>query len=193
MPGAPEPFSIPAAFFRRNETGGVRIENENVRSGLIVIDVGVGTDGWRCAVRALLWSSQLHDRARKERAKTAVAYNSLQKSMAFTPRAPSAGPTGGDGVALPAGTTIFCNCLSFVSKRKESARIAHYELRCWCLRHNGRMQVRVAIRISASGLESLGVSKVVQGRGRSKGRGVLSVMSRGESSVPGMLVVASKQ
>jgi hypothetical protein len=33
--------------------------------------------------------------------------NSLQKSMAFTPLAPSAGPTGGDGVAFPAGTTIF--------------------------------------------------------------------------------------
>jgi hypothetical protein len=38
-----------------------------------------------------------------------VTYNSLQKSIAFTPRAPSAGPTGGDGVAFPAGTTIFCS------------------------------------------------------------------------------------
>lgn len=27
--------------------------------------------------------------------------------MALTPRAPRAGPTGGDGVAFPAGTTIF--------------------------------------------------------------------------------------
>jgi hypothetical protein len=34
-------------------------------------------------------------------------YNSLQKSIALTPRAPSAGPTGGEGVAFPAGTTIF--------------------------------------------------------------------------------------
>lgn len=34
-------------------------------------------------------------------------HNSLQKSMALTARAPSAGPTGGDGDALPAGTTIF--------------------------------------------------------------------------------------
>jgi len=33
--------------------------------------------------------------------------NSLQKSIALTPRAPNAGPTGGDGVALPAGTRIF--------------------------------------------------------------------------------------
>lgn len=34
--------------------------------------------------------------------------------MALTPRAPSAGPTGGEGVALPAGMTSFYN-------RKESA------------------------------------------------------------------------
>lgn len=33
--------------------------------------------------------------------------NSLQKSIAFTPLAPKAGPTGGDGVAFPAGTKIF--------------------------------------------------------------------------------------
>jgi hypothetical protein len=31
--------------------------------------------------------------------------NSLQKSMDFTPLAPSAGPTGGDGAAFPAPTT----------------------------------------------------------------------------------------
>ena len=30
------------------------MENVNVRSGLIVIDVGVGTDGVKWAVRALL-------------------------------------------------------------------------------------------------------------------------------------------
>src|SRR5215475_1973186 len=31
------------------------------------------------------------------------ALNALQKSMMFTPCCPSAGPTGGAGVALPAG------------------------------------------------------------------------------------------
>ena len=34
------------------------------------------------------------------------ALNVLQKSMMFTPACPSAGPTGGAGVALPAG---ICN------------------------------------------------------------------------------------
>ena len=75
----------------------------------MVIDVGVGTEGVRWAVRALLdheyllvrrWIEDMQ-RIQKE------TYNSLQKSIAFTPRAPSAGPTGGDGVAFPAGTTIF--------------------------------------------------------------------------------------
>ena len=55
--------------------------NVKVRSGCTVISVGVGIPGWRCAVRAL---------------------NSLQKSMALTPRAPSAGPMGGVGEAFPA-------------------------------------------------------------------------------------------
>ena len=35
-------------------------------------------------------------------------HNSLQKSMALTPRAPNAGPMGGEGVALPAGTMSLC-------------------------------------------------------------------------------------
>ena len=53
-----------------------------VRSGWTVIRVGIGTPGSICDVLAL---------------------NSLQKSIDFTPRAPSAGPTGGVGAALPAG------------------------------------------------------------------------------------------
>lgn len=56
--------------------------NVNVRSGCTVMRVGVGTPCSMCAVLAL---------------------NSLQKSMDLTPRAPSAGPTGGVGAALPAG------------------------------------------------------------------------------------------
>lgn len=55
----------------------------NVLSGLTVIKEGTGVPGSRFAVRAL---------------------NSLQKSIDFTPFAPSAGPTGGEGEALPAGT-----------------------------------------------------------------------------------------
>jgi hypothetical protein len=33
-----------------------------------------------------------------------AALNALQNSMMFTPRWPSAGPIGGEGVAEPAGT-----------------------------------------------------------------------------------------
>jgi hypothetical protein len=36
------------------------------------------------------------------------ALNSLQKPMMLTPRWPSAGPMGGEGVAAPAGT---CNLM----------------------------------------------------------------------------------
>lgn len=44
-PAAPDPFSIFAAFFSRYDTGGVLNVKENVRSGLIVINVGIGTSG----------------------------------------------------------------------------------------------------------------------------------------------------
>lgn len=37
--------------------------------------------------------------------------NCLQKSMARMPFCPSAGPTGGDGVALPAGTVNLSSCV----------------------------------------------------------------------------------
>ena len=81
-PGRPVPFSMPAAFFRKYEAGGVFVIKVKVRSGWTVIRVGTGTPGSMCIVLAL---------------------NSLQKSMDFTPRAPRAGPTGGVGAALPAG------------------------------------------------------------------------------------------
>lgn len=92
-PGRPVPFSIPAVFFKRYVVGGVLVINEKVRSGSTVIKVGVGTPGSMWAVRAL---------------------NSLQKSIDFTPRAPSAGPTGGVGAALPAGTKMRYNL--FITK-----------------------------------------------------------------------------
>ena len=98
-PGRPVPFSMPAAFLRKYVVGGVLVMKVNVRSGRIVISVGVGTPGSMCAVRAL---------------------NSLQKSIDLTPRAPSAGPTGGEGVALPAGIKMrLWNMLSFDVEESE--------------------------------------------------------------------------
>src|SRR4029453_1858769 len=41
------------------------------------------------------------------------ALNDLQNSMMFTPCWPSAGPTGGDGVAAPAGHCSFSTATSF--------------------------------------------------------------------------------
>lgn len=79
----PLPEEIPAACFNNQPVGGVFTTKEKDLSGFTVITTGVGVELSRCAVLAL---------------------NSLQKSMDFTPRAPSAGPTGGEGVALPAGT-----------------------------------------------------------------------------------------
>ena len=52
--GDPEPLGILAVCFNRYVTGGERKLKENVRSGFMVIKVGVGRDGARCAVRALL-------------------------------------------------------------------------------------------------------------------------------------------
>src|SRR5690606_22293280 len=40
------------------------------------------------------------------------ALNCLQKSMIFTPLAPNAGPTGGDGFAAPPFTCNFTNALT---------------------------------------------------------------------------------
>ena len=54
-----------------------------VRSPNAVITTGIGMPGSMPCVAAL---------------------NSLQNCMMFRPRWPSAGPIGGDGLALPAGT-----------------------------------------------------------------------------------------
>jgi hypothetical protein len=69
-----------------------------------------------------------------------VTYKSLQKSMALTPRAPSAGPTGGEGVALPAGMTSFYNrkesaLLDFVGSMQMIWYAAHDNLLCGDLGH----------------------------------------------------------
>ena len=86
-PGRPVPFSMLAAFFRKYETVGVLVTKVKVRSGWMVIIVGIGVPGEMWAVRAL---------------------NSLQKSIDLTPRAPRAGPTGGVGAAFPAAMRRRC-------------------------------------------------------------------------------------
>src|ERR1700690_1468157 len=80
----PEPgfFAVasPAAFLIKTAAGGVLVTNVNDRSENTVMTTGIVTSSLACAcVRAL---------------------NCLQKSMMFTPCWPSAGPTGGAGLAL---------------------------------------------------------------------------------------------
>src|SRR2546427_3560100 len=49
------------------------------------------------------------------------ALNPLQNSMMFTPCWPSAGPTGGDGFALPAGICSFTIAWTFFIARSYSS------------------------------------------------------------------------
>ena len=77
------PFSIFAAFLMSTVAGGVFMMKVKLLSAYAVITTGTGRPGSIFCVCAL---------------------NALQNSMMLRPRWPSAGPMGGDGFALPAGT-----------------------------------------------------------------------------------------
>ena len=79
--GTPEPFCSPAALSRRIDAGGVLVMKVKERSEKTVITTGMISPCCPC-VRAL---------------------KVLQNSMMLTPCWPRAGPTGGAGVAWPAG------------------------------------------------------------------------------------------
>src|SRR6184192_710628 len=79
------PTSIPASFLSSTAAGGVLVMKVNDRSLKIVTSTGVTIPAWPW-VRAL---------------------NCLTNSMMLTPWGPSAVPTGGAGVAWPAGTWSF--------------------------------------------------------------------------------------
>mmetsp|Transcript_4047 Transcript_4047/g.8775 ORF Transcript_4047/g.8775 Transcript_4047/m.8775 type:complete len:213 (+) Transcript_4047:235-873(+) len=78
--GSAAPLGTPAAFFNNTEAGGVFKMNVKDLSSKTVISTGIIIPGWS-AVRALY---------------------SLQNIIMLTPFAPSAGPIGGAGFALPA-------------------------------------------------------------------------------------------
>src|SRR5687767_14949823 len=78
--GSPEPFSTPAALSSIRAAGGVLVTNVNDRSSNTEISTGITLP--RCDSVAALYA--------------------LQNSMMLTPCWPSAGPTGGAGVAAPA-------------------------------------------------------------------------------------------
>src|SRR5207302_490279 len=84
LPAVPEPLSTLSAFLIRSDAGGVFRTNVNERSSKMVISTGITRPAcW--AVRSLY---------------------SFTNPMMLTPCWPRAGPTGGAGVALPAGS---CN------------------------------------------------------------------------------------
>src|SRR3712207_3372450 len=78
--GSPEPFSTPAALSSMRAAGGVLVTKVNERSSKTEISTGMTLP--RCDSVAALYA--------------------LQNSMMLTPCWPSAGPTGGAGVAAPA-------------------------------------------------------------------------------------------
>src|SRR3569832_2434919 len=71
------------AFLISTVAGGVFMMKVKLLSANAVITTGIGRPG------SMPW---------------VLALNALQNSMMFRPRWPSAGPMGGDGFALPAGT-----------------------------------------------------------------------------------------
>jgi hypothetical protein len=78
--GLPDPFGTPAARSSRSFAGGVLVTKVKGAVGIDVISTGTVSQPEKL-VRALY---------------------SLQNCMMFTPCWPSAGPTGGAGLALPA-------------------------------------------------------------------------------------------
>src|SRR5579863_10131570 len=91
--GSAEPLTMPAARSNKIEAGGVFKINVNVRSVYTVTSTGkIIPSGSFCV----------------------LALNCLQKSMMFKPCGPRAVPTGGAGVALPAGScSLIVVCIFF--------------------------------------------------------------------------------
>src|SRR6185503_18902737 len=98
--GSAEPFASPIARLISTGTGGVLVMNVNERSEKIVITTGMINPSWSFA--------------------DVFALNALQKSMMLTPCGPSAVPTGGAGVAFPAGICNFTIAVTFFAIRNQS-------------------------------------------------------------------------
>src|SRR5579872_4822876 len=91
--GSADPFARLTARLISTGTGGVLVMNVNERSEKMVITTGMISPSWSLA--------------------DVFALNALQNSMMFTPCGPSAVPTGGAGVALPAGICNFTLPVTF--------------------------------------------------------------------------------
>src|SRR5437762_920731 len=89
--GSADHFAMLAARFRSTAAGGVFVMNEYDRSAYTVTTTGM--------IRPSSFA--------------VFALKFLQKSMMFTPCGPSAVPTGGAGVALPAAIWSFTTAVTF--------------------------------------------------------------------------------
>src|SRR5271170_3068231 len=95
--GSAEPLAMPTARLISTGTGGVLVMNVNERSEKMVITTGMIRPSWSLP--------------------EVLALKALQKSMMLTPCGPNAVPTGGAGVALPAGICNFTFAVIFFAIR----------------------------------------------------------------------------
>src|SRR4051812_25789085 len=91
--GSAEPLAMATARLMSTGTGGVLVIKVKERSEKMVITTGMISPSWSLA--------------------DVLALNALQNSMMLTPCGPSAVPTGGAGVALPAGICNFTFAVIF--------------------------------------------------------------------------------
>src|SRR6266403_3367996 len=96
--GSADPFARFTARLISTGTGGVLVMKVKLRSEKIVITTGMIRPSWSLA--------------------DVLALNALQKSMMLTPCGPSAVPTGGAGVALPAGLCSLTCAVTFLAIRQ---------------------------------------------------------------------------
>src|SRR6266403_808341 len=98
--GSAEPLAMPTARLMSTGTGGVLVMKVKERSEKMVITTGMMSPSWSLA--------------------DVLALNALQNSMMLTPCGPSAVPTGGAGVALPAGICNFTTAFTFFAMTESS-------------------------------------------------------------------------
>src|SRR3984957_15814243 len=96
--GSAEPFARFTARLISTGTGGVLVMKVNERSEKMVITTGMIKPSWSLA--------------------DVLALKALQNSMMLTPCGPSAVPTGGAGVAFPAGICNFTLAVIFFAISK---------------------------------------------------------------------------
>src|SRR5580658_3518026 len=93
--GSAEPFAMPTARLISTGTGGVLVMKVKERSEKMVITTGMISPSWSLA--------------------EVFALKALQNSMILTPWGPKAVPTGGAGVAFPAGICNFTMPVTFLA------------------------------------------------------------------------------